>query len=133
MTIIDTYEALYGLREKVLLRTLGGDPNAIIAEITARVTEPNPLADMLGVAPATDAEIAEAAHHAIQAAIQTAYFGQMDRTTAVAVAAALSAVETATLSICDGMTYNDYSFVAAWASAHPDEDRISLIDPDCLP
>lgn len=133
MTIMETYDSIYGIRAKFLLRTLGGDPESIIADTAAKCAEPNPLTDILGLAPTTDAEIAEAAHHAIRRAIQTAYFSQLSRSAAAVIVDALGRSEYATISIFDDMTYNDYSFADAWAEAHPDEPRIQIIDPDCLP
>lgn len=133
MTIIETYESIYGTRAKILLRTLGGDPNAIIADTAAKIAEPNPLADMLGLAPSTDAEVAEQAHYAILHAIKSAYFGKIDRNAAVAVVTALSLSETAKLTVFDDMEYNYSAFASEWASAHPDEERITLVDSDWLP
>lgn len=53
MTVREAYEQRYGANAKTILRSFGVDPAPIIDKYGSRVGEEDPLADMLGMPPAT--------------------------------------------------------------------------------
>lgn len=127
MTVREAYEAKYeSLREGYALSCLGGDQNQIIDEFEARLGQPDPLLDMMGLPPATAKDLADGVHHAIMRAIESAYFGKITRDQATIICRTLAATPYGTLTIHDGLTYNDSTFADAWHDAHPDEDKIYL-------
>ena len=127
MTVREAYEAKYAsLREGYALSCLGGDHNQIIDEFEARLGQPDPLLEMMGMPPSTAEDLADGVHHAIMRAIESAYFGRISRDQAIVICSTLAAAPYSTLTIHDGLNYNDSTFRAAWHDAHPDEDRIYL-------
>lgn len=133
MTVREAYEAKYeSLREGYALSCLGGDHNQIIDEFEARLGQPDPFLDMMGLPPATAKDLADDVHHAIMRAIESAYFGKITRDQATIICRALAAAPYSTLTIHDGLTYNDCTFAAAWYDAHKDEDNLYYLDIDYL-
>lgn len=127
MTVREAYEAKYAsIREGYALSCLGGDHNQIIDDFEARLGQPDPLLEMMGMPPSTAEDLADGAHHAIMRAIEAAYFGKISRDQATIICRTLAATPYGTLTIHDGLTYNDSTFADAWHDAHPDEDKIYL-------
>ena len=127
MTVREAYEAKYAsIRDGYALASLGGDQNQIIDDFEARLGQPDPFLEMMGMPPSTAEDLADGAHHAIMRAIEAAYFGKISRDQATVICRALAAAPYSTLTIHDGLTYNDSTFRAAWHDAHPDEDKIYL-------
>lgn len=118
----DLYVAAYGTNARVFLRTLGGDPDKVINDLSARCAEPNPLADMLGIDPSATAEDA---HNAILREIKRIYFSGLSRETALAVANSLS--DLGAISLCTTipeLTFNVWAYADAWSAANPDQRPI---------
>ena len=127
MTVREAYEAKYAsIREGYALSCLGGDHNQIIDEFEARLGQPDPFLEMMGMPPSTAEDLADGAHHTIMRAIEAAYFGKISRDQATIICRTLAATPYGTLTIHDGLTYNDRTFADAWHDAHPDEDKIYL-------
>lgn len=88
--MMSAYEAAYGLAEKVFLRTLGGDPDAIARRLEAMEAEAQttegpvfPGFDIPGTTPAEDL------HNEIIKDTQNRYFSAMPRETALTLCNAL--------------------------------------------
>lgn len=132
MTVREAYEAKYdSIRDGYALASLGGDQNQIIDDFEARLGQPDPFLEMMGMPPSTAEDLADGAHHTIMRAIESAYFGKITRDQATTICRALAATPYSKLTIHDGLTYNDSTFRATWNDAHPDEDKIYL-DADYL-
>lgn len=121
MTVSNHYEAKYGLTVKMLVRVLGGDPNAILSAMQDKVDNPTKVDSQLRKMmrlPALDADgAADAAHTQMLAEAERLYFAAIDRASAVAICNALSKVDTATISIHPAvpeLTYNARAFMGAW-------------------
>lgn len=118
----DIYTSAYGTNAKVFLRSIGGNPDAIINDLAAQCAAPNPLADMLGV---SSAATAEDAHNAILREIVRIYFSGVSRESAVAVANALA--DFGTISLCatiPELTFNAAAYVRAWNNSNPSQNAI---------
>lgn len=118
----DSYTATYGTDAKVFLRTLGGNPDKILTDLSNQCTAPNPLSAMLG---ADASATAGDAHNAILREIKRIYFSGLPRETALAVANSLSAL--GTISLCAAipeLTFNAWSYADAWSEANPDQRPI---------
>lgn len=123
--LITAYENRFGLAEKVFLRTLGGNPDALLREIEEAHTQDQPDvgSSFFGLLPNAAPE--EDLHNAILRDIQTHYFAPISREAALAVANTLG--ELGEISICKTipeLTYNAVAFVDAWNAAHPDKEPI---------
>lgn len=121
MTVSDRYEAKYGLTVKMLVRVLGGDPNAILSAMQDKVDNPTKediqILQLMRL-PALDAEsAADESHKQLLAEAERLYFAAIDRASAVAICNSLSKVDTATISIHPAvpeLTYNARAFMGAW-------------------
>lgn len=122
MDLYAAYHAKYGTNARVFLRTLGGDPDAVIRSLIEQCAEPNPLASMLGVSPDPTEEDA---HNAILREIKRLYFSGISRDAAVAVANAIGSL--GSLCLCDTipeLTFSGVSFADTWSYYHPDKEPI---------
>ena len=73
MTVREAYEAKYdSIRDGYALASLGGDHNQIIDEFEARLGQPDPFLEMMGMPPSTAEDLADGAHHTIMRPRRTA-------------------------------------------------------------
>lgn len=124
--VMDAYESLYGTKDTMLLRGLGGNPEEVFASFEARIGEPNPLIELLGLPPTSVEDFAEGAYHEIRKRIVTLYMRKFSRAEANAIIKALCTPFSGmqTLTILDELDFNNSTFADAWSEAHPDEQRL---------
>lgn len=125
-TLAEAYGRKYGPAAKNYLRSLGGDPDAIIARVQDAWNAPDPVTDWLTQCSqahmftnSTDAAVA--AHAEIIKDIERRYFSQFSRESAVLIANALGGQ--GILCLCpteDDLTYTCHTFTAKWNEINPD-------------
>lgn len=121
----DAYVSAYGTNAKVFLRSIGGDPDKIIGDLSAQCAEPNPLAAMLG---ADSGATVQDAHNAILREIKRVYFSSLSRASAVAVGNAIG--ELGSISLCSAvpeLTFSALTYAGAWNMANPDQEPILAV------
>ena len=126
--IMSAYEAAYGLAEKVFLRTLGGDPDAIARHAEALEAETQnsdaPTFPGLGV---PDTTPAENLHNEIIKDITRRYFSAMPRESALAIGNALGDFgELTPCATIPALKFNAAALVSPWNAANPDKYPIRL-------
>ena len=124
----DEYESKYGLAAKMVLRQLGGDPDAIIekyADNIASKTEEDALLFSSVMTFFKYADDADNIHNEILKEIERLYFSSLSRDTAVAVCNALiNGGQISITTAVDGLSYNGYRFMAVWNAENPDKQKI---------
>ena len=136
--IRDLYDSIYSPRMSIVLRTLGGDPDAIKAYWQDRLDNPTEeelafrtMFPMFGSL--TPEAAAEAAYNQIVREIEHMYFAGMRRETEVAIANELMRSGLATFSIVSGemvLTYTDMQLARAWNDHNPDAEPIQAPHSD---
>lgn len=118
----EIYTNKYGTSEMMILRDLGGDPDAIIANYPAPGEWP-----FDGLFEAYTPDDADNIHQLIISEIEHLYFASISRESAVAICNALSlGLGFGTIRINDNIdrVYNNYTFMMAWNANHPEADKI---------
>lgn len=118
----EIYTSKYGENAKMILRDLGGDPDAIITNYPATVDWP--FGSMIAGDLQDDAD---SIHGLIVSEIEHLYFSTIPRSSAVAICNTLSlglGFGTIRISSSIDLEYNSYTFMQRWNDNHPDEGKI---------
>lgn len=126
--MMSAYEEVYGLAEKVFLRTLGGDPDAIARRLETVEAEAQtaegpafPRFDIPGTTPAEDL------HNEIIKDTQNRYFSAMPRETALTICNALGDLgEFTPCATVPALKFNAAALADAWNAANPEKAQIQL-------
>lgn len=124
----EEYESKYGLAAKMVLRQLGGDPDAIIEKYADKIdskTEGDALFFSSVMTFFKDTCDADNIHNEILKEIERLYFSSLSRDAAVAICNALIiGGEISITTAVDGLSYNGCRFMAAWNAENPDKQKI---------
>lgn len=126
-TVKAQYEEAYGLAEKVILRSIGGDPNAVIEDYCKTKVEADDLLGTLmpntgAFAPKSDADNV---HFAIIKEIKKIYFSNLSREAALVICNSLP--DQAKITLFAGLKDLSLSvtdFANEWNKTNPDSEAI---------
>lgn len=131
MSIHNDYEAKYGLTAKMVLRDLGGDPDKVIDDYIETSSSCPDILINGWFANLVQRSQEDDVHDAIQAEIVRLYFKSISRDAAVAICNALGDYGTISIhSSLPDLSYNGYTFMAAWNAENHDQKEI--IPPDAM-